>query len=481
MDSQGIERKTISGSQLLPLLQRVKGFEQLKADDVTCLEQVEMIHFAEGSICEIFDRSYDHAAFWLIVEGHLELIKQDSDGARSLAAILTDGESFGEVTLLSGIKSTLVSCRAIKNCQMIRMDQNDFWRLMSSCPMVRSTVLQNMSHRLSSINSLQVQREKLVSLGMLAAGLMHELNNPGSAARRAAAQLRESLHTLPEVCLRLSQLSLSGEQLACMTELQNEILSHAGAQPTNSLEESDAQEELNQWLHAMGVEQAWSLAQTLVLAGWRREDLECAKGAFEGEVLAQILLWLQGLVASMQSVATIEESLTRVTDLILAVKRYSYEDKSTLHKIDIQEGLKSTLTILGHKLRHKRIQISSQFDPQLPVIETCGRGLNQVWTNLLDNAIDAAPEGSTIVVRSWQEADQVSIAIEDQGAGIPEQAQKHIFEPFYTTKPIGVGTGLGLDIAHRIITEQYHGKISFTSRPGHTTFIVYLPRQAKDR
>lgn len=475
MEDNGIERKVISGSESLPLLRRVKGFDQLKPDDLSCLGRVEVFTLSPNFTCEIFDKDPEEASFWLLVEGRVELIKQDSDGARSVAAVLTDGESFGEVTLLSGLKSALVSCSALKDSLVLRICLEDFWRLMGTCPTVRRTVLQNMSHRLSSINTLQIQREKLVSLGMLAAGLMHELNNPGSAARRAAVQLRESLQTLPEVCLQLSQLSLNGEQLACMTELQKEILSHVGQQPTHSLEESDAQEDLTQWLEAMGVEQAWTLAQTLVLAGWRRKDLECAKGTFQDEMLAQILLWLQGLVASMQSVATIEESLTRVTDLVLAVKCYSYEDKNTLHLVDIHKGLKSTLAILGHKLRYKQLQVETQFDPELPSIETCGRGLNQVWTNLLDNAIDAAPEGSTIRVRSWREENRVSVSIEDSGDGIPEQVQKHIFEPFYTTKPLGIGTGLGLDIAHRIITEQYHGEISFTSRPGQTVFFLHLP------
>jgi len=478
MLSQGIETRMIPGSELLPFLQNVKGFQGLKAEDLQCIDEVQMMQVAQGQ--NVYNQGPYELSFWLLIEGQLQIFKEEGDGSRSLIATLGSGESFGEVPLLSGAQSIMATCHAVEDSTLIRMENESFWHLLGTCPTVRRTILQNMSHRSGAYNALQLQREKLVSLGMLAAGLMHELNNPGSAAKRAAAQLRESLQTLPEVCLRLSQISLNAQQVECMRYLQNEVMAHTKPKPASSLEESDAEEELAQWLEELGMQDAWKLASTLISAGWRRKDMECTQGTFQDETLAETLRWLQGFIDSMQAVSTIEESLSRVTDLVLAVKRYAYEDKSTLHEVNVHDGIASTLTILGHKLRHKQLQVEKFFHSDLPKVKTCGRGLNQVWTNLLDNAIDAAPEGSTLTVRTWGEPGLVCVSIADQGLGIPEQEQKHIFEPFYTTKPVGVGTGLGLDIAHRIVTGQYQGNISFVSRPGSTEFTVRLPVVSAD-
>ncbi len=470
---QQIVTRTISGSQLYPLIRRVRGFSQLTSRDLDCVGQVHELHVPRGA--DFYNHGENSLSFWLLIEGEVQIFKIEQDTTRTLVAHLSGGESFGEVALLGGAQQVQATCHAVEESRLIRIDAETFWRLLSTCPVIRQTILQNMAHRLGSYNAMQLQREKLVSLGMLAAGLMHELNNPGSAARRAASQLRDTLQTLPETCLRLSQLSLNEEQMQCMRHLQNDVMMHLRPKPASTLEESDAEEELSAWLGDLGVKDAWKLAPMLVAAGWRRQDVECAQESFESDTLAETIQWLQGFAGSMQSLATIEESLTRVTDLVLAVKRYAYEDRNTLHEVDIHDGLQSTLTIMGHKFRHKGVAVEKQFASPMPRIRTCGRGLNQVWTNLLDNALDAAPEGSKVTVRTWTEAESVCIAIRDAGAGIPESERLHIFEPFYTTKPVGVGTGLGLDIAHRIVTGQYDGSISFASEPGSTEFVIRLP------
>lgn len=471
--NSGIEVGTIRNAELYPLLQMIRGFSELKPEDAACMGDAEEVRVGKG--LDFYNRDEHGISFWLLIEGEIQVLKLEPDGSRTLVAHFTSGESFGEVALLGGAPSVRATAHAVEASRLVRIEGEAFWRLMSRCAGVRQTILQNMAHRLGSYNALQLQREKLVSLGMLAAGLMHELNNPGSAARRAAAQLRETLQTLPEISLRLGQLRLDEEQMQCMRHLQNDVMMHLRPKPASSLEESDAEEELSEWLTRLGVRESWKLAPMLVEAGWRRKDIECAQESFEAETLAETIQWLQGFASSMQSLATIEESLTRVIDLVLAVKRYAYEDKSALHEVDIHVGLQSTLTILGHKFRHKGVGVEKQFAEGLPKIRTCGRGLNQVWTNLLDNAVDAAPAGTQVTVRTGSEDGLVWVAIEDRGPGIAENARRHIFEPFYTTKPVGVGTGLGLDIAYRIVTGQYGGKISFESRPGRTEFIVRLP------
>src|SRR6185437_9355563 len=347
--------------------------------------------------------------------------------------------------------------------------------LMSTCPVVRAGVLANMGRRLEAYQILTLHREKLISLGTMAAGLMHELNNPGAAARRAASQLRENLFRLQEISLRFAEGKLTADQLRCMAELQAEALKFQKPQAMGSMEQSDAEEALLEWLEGAGVQNAWKIAPTLVAVGWRQEDIECARRAFPDAVLSDALNWLESLVSSLQLVGTIEESVTRVTDLVIAVKKYAYDDKNRAREIDIHESIQSTLTILGHKFRQKQLTIRKVFAAELPKIKTTGTGLSQVWTNILDNAIDASPEKGEIAIRTWTENGTACVGVADTGAGIASENRDHIFEPFFTTKPAGVGTGLGLDIAHRIVVGQFGGEITFTSEQGRTEFVVRLP------
>jgi len=217
------------------------------------------------------------------------------------------------------------------------------------------------------------------------------------------------------------------------------------------------------------------MAPTLVAAGWTQNDIECTQQSFPTKVLSDALNWLEAIISNMQLVGTIEESIARVTELVMAVKKYAYEDKNKQHKLDIHDTIQSTLTILGHKFRQKQITIEKQFGADIPVLSTCGTGISQVWTNLLDNAIDASPEPGKITIRTWIDNSWVCVGITDQGPGIPPEYRAKVFEPFFTTKPIGVGTGLGLDIAHRVVTGHYGGQIGFTSEPGRTEFVVKLP------
>jgi signal transduction histidine kinase len=348
---------------------------------------------------------------------------------------------------------------------------------MSTCPSVRKTILSKAAQRIQSFQATTLHREKLISLGTLAAGLMHELKNPGSAAKRSAAQLRENLTRLQDISMRFCVSPLSQEQRTCLRDMQNEVLSLAKPKPASTLEEADAEEELGEWLESIGVANAWKLAPTLVAAGWRRSDIMCAQEAFPSETLQDALNWLEALISAMQQLTTIEESLGRVTELVIAVKKYAYEDKNGEHLVDVHDSIQSTLTILGHKFRHKQLAIEKDFAADLPKLTTHGTGLSQVWTNLLDNATDAAPEGSKVRIRTWTENGQVCVGIADQGPGVPPELREQIFQPFYTTKPAGVGTGLGLDIAKRIVTAQYHGSISFTSEAGNTEFVVRLPKE----
>jgi len=313
---------------------------------------------------------------------------------------------------------------------------------------------------------------------------MHELNNPGTAAVRAAGQLRENLLRMHRLTEKFSKAGLSDEQKHCMFELQEYALAKEKAAPMNSLEQSDAEEALATWLENAEVENAWRVAPTLVSMGITSGELECARSEFPGPVFSDALSWLEALVSSLQLVGTIEESIGRVSDLVKAVKSYAYEGKGQKQTVNINESIHATLVILAHKLREKQITLEKNFGADLPVLQTECSGLNQVWTNLLDNAIDAVAQGGRIRIRTWAEEapgkdgqprNYLGITIADNGPGISPEIQAHIFDPFYTTKAVGVGTGLGLGIVLRIV-EQYGGTVNFSSEPGNTEFHVRLPQ-----
>ena len=413
--------------------------------------------------------------FWILLRGEIRATKPEADGGSTLLGTLKAGETFGEVPLLTGAAATPVHVETIADSTVLRIEGPAFWNLMSSCPVVRAGILANMGRRLEAYQVLTLHREKLISLGTLAAGLMHELNNPGAAARRASAQLRENLVRLQDISLRFSEAKLNADQLHCMAELQAEALKFQKPQAMSSLDQADAEEALAEWLESNGIENAWKVAPTLVAVGWCREDIECAQRAFPPGTFSDALNWLESLISSLQLVNTIEESITRVTDLVIAVKKYAYDDKNREREIDVHDSIQSTLTILAHKFRQKQLDIHKVFAPEMPKIKTTGTGLSQVWTNLLDNAIDASPEKGAIAIRTWVQDGRACIGIADQGPGIPPENRDHIFEPFFTTKPAGVGTGLGLDIAHRIVVGQFGGEITFVGDPGNTEFVVSLP------
>jgi signal transduction histidine kinase len=468
-----LKTHTVAARDLQEEIRRIPVFAQIKEADLDCLGEVEMVEAPAGEV--VWRPGAANLYFWAVLEGELSLTKIEKDGTATLLGTLKAGDTIGEVPLLTGDTVLTVRVEAVTDARALRLNAEGFWRLMGTCPVVRAGVLENMARRLEARQVMTLHREKLVSLGTMAAGLMHELNNPGAAARRAASQLRENLTRLQEINLRFARTPLTPEQKECLHELQTEALKLQQPRTMGSLEESDAEERMSAWLERTGVENAWKIAPALVSMGWTSADLECAKAASSADFLSNSLNWLESLISSMQLVGTIEESVTRMTDLVMAVKKYAYDDKSREREIDIHDSIQSTLTILGHKLRSKGITVEKIFAAELPRIRTTGAGLSQVWTNLLDNAVDASPEGGQIVVRTWMEDGEVRIGIADQGPGIPTECQAHIFEPFFTTKPAGVGTGLGLDIAYRIVVGQFKGTIAFATEPGKTEFVVKLP------
>jgi signal transduction histidine kinase len=326
-----------------------------------------------------------------------------------------------------------------------------------------------------------LHRDKLVSLGTLAAGLMHELHNPGAAAKRAASQLRENLKRLQELSLRNAGKPKTPLQLECMHNLLDHAVRSCYSPALSSVAQSDAEEAMSEWLQSAGVENAFTIGPALVAIGFDREELKCAREAFASDSFSDALNWLEALVSSVTLVCAIEESITRVSDLVMAVKKFAYDDRSPNKELDVHDSLQSTLTILGHKLRIRQIAVDKRFEAGQSTIRTKGSALSQVWTNLIDNAADASAEGGQIEIATWNEAAsgtepaRLAVRITDHGVGIPPEVKPKIFEAFFTTKPLGSGTGLGLEIVHRIVTQKFGGTIDVESEPGNTRFTVRLP------
>jgi signal transduction histidine kinase len=466
--------------ELIAQLRKVPILSSLKDEELHCLEGVREIHLNKG---EAVARQGEVAHFfWILLEGELRIHQTQPDGSDITFTMIESGNAFGELPLLTNVPN-LASVESTGSSQLLQLDEEQFWSLMTSCPEVRKAILGNMASRFQKMQSLTVQQEKMASLGTLAAGLMHELNNPGSAARRAASQLRENLTRMHELSLKFKERDLTTEQKHCMFDLQKQALAVKQPLMMNSLDQSDAEEALATWMESANIANAWKMAPTLVSIGINAKELERVRKDFEGPLLSDALGWLEALVSSMQLVNTIEESIGRVTDLVKAVKTYAYEAKGQRQTIAINDSIHATLVILGHKMREKEIVLEKNFATDLPPLHTECSGLNQIWTNLLDNAIDAVPQHGQIRVRTWAEKKSASpndshvdlcISIKDNGVGIPLESQPQIFDPFYTTKPVGVGTGIGLGIVQRIV-EQYGGTIRFSSEPGNTEFVVRLP------
>lgn len=506
------------------LFHQVRLFSGLNHQELHSLEKGKEVWFNRGD--KILDEGqYD--TFYVVLEGKVEIILRD--GAKeSILSTYNSGDHFGELPIILGWSEHKCAAFAAEKTRLLEWDTESFWRMVYSSPSLIKQILQSMGQLLKTLETVLQHNQKLIALGGLAAGLAHELNNPAAAAKRSVTQLSDSILEWRSLIQRLngeegitsSQWSyvcklrdntknfdpgLASRRILDGVSMTNDTITGAGAGATKTddpIMQSEIEEGIINWLETHGISDGWKLASDLLDAGitinelneiskiinsrsrsLKGTDMTDGDDGDDGDNnrnaknLEDILSWLTTSIKVDHLLYEIKSSTVRISDLVSAVKSYSYMDRTPLQEVDIHEGLESTLTILQYKLRKAGINVIREFDPNLQKINAYGNELNQVWTNLIDNAIDGIGKDGTISIRTKNEGnDHVLVEIADNGKqGIPEDVKSHIFEPFFTTKEQGKGTGIGLSISHRIVTETHRGDIRVYSVPGETRFQVRLP------
>jgi len=407
---------------------------------------------------------------YVVVSGEFEIQKQAGQSLIKID-VRNPGDVVGEMALLSqGPRNASVIAKT--DSETLRIPKEAFDKLLSSSTTASLAVLHWVMARLTQNESLLHQQEKMAALGTMSAGLAHELNNPAAAAQRSASDLNKILVKWQSLTHQIEVMAFKENQTGWLDDFMKET-SRRFESPVKleALEKIDLVDQLQAWLEANGVESPWELAPAMVNFGWTAESLEKLKDSAFFDLAVQ---WLGVGCQTMGLVAEVQQTTERLTQIVRAMKSYTYLDQAPLLEVDVHEGLENTIVILQHKLK-QGVTVKRDYSPNLPRIEAYASELNQVWTNIIDNAIDAMNGRGEICLRTYAEDNHVIVEITDNGPGIPETIRSRIFEPFFTTKSPGKGTGLGLHISHDIVANRHHGQLLVQSQPGETKFKVMLP------
>ncbi len=453
-------------------LRAIPIFADLSAEDLQWLaSRMDEVSLQTG---EVFARPGDPVEYLtVILEGEIQFERADAPGSpvfMATAGQVTGLLPFSRLTQVRGFG------RAVLPSRMLRLHKQHFPELLQRMPQLAQRLVGLMSDRIREMTRIETQQEKLLALGKLSAGLAHELNNPAAAARRAAQTLMEAMENVRAASLRLLQHSFSEAQRVAMLQFEQEAMKQTastGEQSSDPLDVSDREEAITNWLERHNVDEPYKIAPLLADACVNPQKLDALAATTGENTVGYVLCRVAALITVYGLVREIDNSTRRISDLVNAIKRYSYMDQGSLQEVNLQEDLDNTLKIFGHRLK-EGVTVIRDYDPQLPRVCAYGGELNQVWTNLVDNALDAMNGNGELRVRTLRELDCAVVEIGDNGPGIPSDVQSRIFEPFFTTKKVGDGTGLGLDTAMRIV-RKHHGSIDLKSQPGDTRFRVRLP------
>jgi signal transduction histidine kinase len=418
---------------------------------------------------------------WLLLEGTVESLVI-ADGREEQIGHQEAPTWMGAIAALT--EDPLgVTIRTRVACRVAVVPTERFVELTLADRRIHRRVMQRVAPVISRMSAREQHRERLAALGTMAAGLAHELNNPAAAANRAASDLIEAIKAIGKTLDAFVEAGIEREDAEKLVHLQREALERAAACTVlDALDAADEEDAMLDRLDALGCADAWRLAEPLARA--RVDDAWLAEVArLAGPATDAALRWVAASLTARTLAGELKDSTERMSALVGAVKSYAYMDRGGLVEVDVHEGLETTLVVLGHKLKKTRIEVVRDYDRSLPKLTVHGSELNQVWTNLLDNAIDALADrdAGTITLRTRRDGPCILVDVIDDGPGIPGEAQGRVLEPFFTTKDAGRGTGLGLDTARRIVEERHTGTLAFDTSSKGTTFHVWLPLEGTAR
>ncbi|MBZ5569043.1 MAG: cyclic nucleotide-binding domain-containing protein [Acidobacteriia bacterium] len=455
----------IEKSELL----RVPAFADLPEDQIAWfLSQSQEMQVHAG---EVYLRQGDSAdAMYVILEGETQL--RGEFGGETVVLSNKSGDVTGTLPF-SRMKQLAVTARAVTDSRILRFPASLFPDLVQKMPELAKRLVGVMSDRIRETTRIEQQRDRLAALGKLSAGLAHELNNPASAAQRATSQLRDLLKRIKDASHELGRRDLTSAQKAEIEKLEAALTGLDGP-PPDALTISDLEDQLDSWLQSHGQSNLWQLAADLARRGVKPEVLQSLFTSLDADTARAALVRIAASVEVATLLNEIESSTSRISELVRAIKEYTFMDQAPVQNVDIVKSLENTLTILNHKLKRRAVVVRREYEQVPLLVNSFGSELNQVWTNIIDNAIDAMGGSGELRVRTYREDACVVVEIGDSGPGIPPEIRPRIFEPFFTTKGVGEGTGLGLDTVQRIV-KKHRGNIQVTSRPGDTRFQVWLP------
>ncbi len=456
-------------SPLADELRPISIFSDLSSEDLAWLaSQMTVVDLEPG---EVFLREGVPAdRLFVILQGEMRGTRE-SDATDTRVFTARAGQVTGMLPY-SRLTHFPLTTRAMSRARIASLQKDRFPEMLQRMPVLAHRLVGILSDRIRENTKNEQQQEKMAALGKLSAGLAHELNNPASAARRAAESLGEAIGSLREANTRLDRRVLTPEQRLLLSQLEGEIVEHE-APVLDPLDRGDREDEIAAWLEQRSIGHAAQVASSLVEAGFEYACLEDIASHFPADVIEDVLTRVSASLLVARLAKEIEHSTARISDLVRAIKEYSHMDQIPEQEVDVHQGLENTLLILRHRLK-QGISLTREYDRSLPKICAHPGELNQVWTNLIDNAIDSMNGKGELRVRTAKEMGRVIVEIGDNGPGIPLDVQQRIFEPFFTTKEVGQGLGLGLDSVYRIV-RNHGGDVTFQSRPGDTRFQVRLP------
>jgi signal transduction histidine kinase len=458
-----------TGRSLIDELRKIEVFADLPQDQLAWLvDKLEESRFQPGEVMAREGDALDHLT--VILEGEIRF--ERGSGPDPIIFRVNAGQITGLLPY-SRLTHSPGTTKAVLPTHVLRLHRNLFPEMLQRMPQLGQRLVALMADRIRETTRIESQRDKLMALGKLSAGLAHELNNPAAAAQRATANLRETLETVRDASIRVARHALSPEQRESIIGFERVAGQYTASIPADPLAQADREERVTAWLEARHVPDAWKISPALTDTGVDIPRLESLAAQVGDAVLSDALIRIASILTISKLIREIEVSTKRISELVRAIKEYSYMDQAAMQEIDLHQGLENTLTILHHRLKGG-IKVVREYDQNLPKVCAFGGELNQIWTNLISNAIEAMQGKGELRVRTASDLDRVLVEIGDNGPGIPPAVLPHIFDPFFTTKGVGEGTGLGLDTVCRII-RNHHGEIRVSSHPGDTRFQVYLP------